>query len=147
MASAWKLCQLGAMRLSSNRLIFTLHVNAWLDSLHLTSSNTDSWKYSFTSFHISWGSGIVLKCGASFTVKAIFPYGACLAVDSPLVWVAAHFHQRLLCLVFSLTPKKVSITVCHCEASHKQNSFRNKIHFPCVQPYQVQTTMVSTQVP
>lgn len=50
------------------------------------------------------------------------------------LWVAAHLHQRLLCLGFSLTPKKVSITVCLCGAAHKQSSSRNRVRFPWVPP-------------
>lgn len=45
-------------------------------------------------------------------------------------WVAAHFHQRLLCLGFSLTPYKVSITVCLSWAAHKQNSGRDEAQIP-----------------
>lgn len=65
-------------------------------------------------------------------------------------WVAAHFRQRLLCLGFSLTPKKVSITVFFCRASHKQSSSRNKVQFSWAPPKRQVSRLnadAKTQVP
>lgn len=43
---------------------------------------------------------------------------------------AAQLQQKLLCLGFSLTPKKVSVTVCFSGAAYKQKSSRDKVQFP-----------------
>lgn len=56
-----------------------------------------------------------------------------LKLQLPSWWVTAQLQQKLLCLGFSLTPTKVSVTVYFGRAAYKQKITWDKKQFPYTQ--------------